>query len=56
MGGAYGTDGGKRNAYKILVVNLEGKKPHGRPRRKREDNIKMNLRDTGCGLALSGSG
>jgi hypothetical protein len=35
----------KRNAYRILV----GKRPLGRPRRRWEDNIKMNLRDIGWG-------
>jgi hypothetical protein len=39
--------GEKRNAYRILVKNLEGKKPLGRPRRRWEDNIKMNLREIG---------
>jgi hypothetical protein len=29
--------------YKILVRMPEGKRPHGRPRRRREDDIKMNL-------------
>jgi hypothetical protein len=33
----------KRNAYKIFVVKPEGKRPLGRPRRKWEDNIKMDL-------------
>jgi hypothetical protein len=34
----------KRNAYKILVGNPEGKRPLGRPRRRWVDNIKMDLR------------
>jgi hypothetical protein len=33
-----------RNAYKILVEMPEGKKPLGRPRHRREDNIKMDRR------------
>jgi hypothetical protein len=33
----------KRNAYRILVGNPEGKRPLGRPRRRWVDNIKMNL-------------
>jgi hypothetical protein len=37
------------NAYRILVGNLEGKRPLGRPRRRRVDNIKMDLRDIGWG-------
>jgi hypothetical protein len=39
--------GEKRNAYKTLVGNLEGKGPLGRPRRWWVDNIKMNLREIG---------
>ena len=34
----------------------EGKIPLGRPRRRREDNIKMNLKEVGCGLDRSGLG
>jgi hypothetical protein len=37
--------GEKRNAYRILVGKLEGKRPLGRPRRRWEDNIKMDLRE-----------
>jgi hypothetical protein len=36
--------GAKRNAYRILVGKSEGKRPLGRPRRKWEYNIKMDLR------------
>jgi hypothetical protein len=39
--------GEKRNAYRILVGNPEGKRPLGRPRRRWVDNIKMNLREIG---------
>jgi hypothetical protein len=39
--------GEKRNAYKILVGNPEGKRPLGRPRRRWVDNIKMDLREIG---------
>jgi hypothetical protein len=31
------------NAYKILVGTPEGKRPPGRSRRRREDNIKIDL-------------
>jgi hypothetical protein len=37
--------GEKRNAYRILVGNPEGKRPLGRPRRRWVDNIKIDLRD-----------
>jgi hypothetical protein len=36
-------------AYNILVGRIEGKRPLGRPRRRWEDNIKMDLRETGFG-------
>jgi hypothetical protein len=39
--------GEKRNAYRILVRKPEGRRPLGRPRRRRVDNIKMDLRETG---------
>jgi hypothetical protein len=38
-----------RGAYNILVGGHEGRRPLGRPRRRWEDNIKMNLRETGFG-------
>jgi hypothetical protein len=41
--------GEKRNAYRIFVGKLEGKKPLGRPRRRWGDNIKMDLREIGWG-------
>jgi hypothetical protein len=37
--------GAKRNAYRILVGKLEGKRPLGIPRRRRENNIRIDLRD-----------
>ena len=37
-----------RNAYRVLVGKPEGKRPLGRPRRRWEDNIKMDLREVGC--------
>ncbi|KAJ4429835.1 hypothetical protein ANN_22039 [Periplaneta americana] len=39
--------GESRNAYKVLVGRAEGKRPLGRPRRRWEDNIKMDLREVG---------
>jgi hypothetical protein len=39
--------GQKRNAYRILVGNPEGKRPPGRPRRRWVDSIKMDLRVMG---------
>jgi hypothetical protein len=43
MGGACSTNGGERNAYRILVGKPEGKIPLGRPRRRWVDNINMDL-------------
>jgi hypothetical protein len=39
--------GGKRNAYRILVGNREGKRPLGRLRRWWVDNINMDVRAIG---------
>jgi hypothetical protein len=39
--------GKKRNAYRILVGNPEGKRLLGRPRRRWVDNIKMDLKEIG---------
>jgi hypothetical protein len=36
-----------RGAYRILVGRPEGKRPLGRPRRRWEDNIKMDLQEVG---------
>jgi hypothetical protein len=36
-----------RSAYIVLVGRPEGKRPLGRPRRRWEDNIKMDLMDIG---------
>jgi hypothetical protein len=36
-----------RGAYRILVGIPEGRRPLGRPRRRWEDNIKMDLQDVG---------
>jgi hypothetical protein len=39
----------ERNPYMILVGKPEGKSPLGRPRRRKEDNIKMDPREIGWG-------
>jgi hypothetical protein len=41
--------GEKRNAYRILVGKPEEKRPLGRPRRRWEDNIIMDVREIGWG-------
>jgi hypothetical protein len=39
-----------RKVYKVLVGKAEGKRPLGRPRRRWEDGIRMDLRETGLGV------
>ena len=48
MGRTRSTYGAVRNAHRILVGKPEGKRPLERPRRRWEDNIKMDLREVGC--------
>jgi len=38
-----------RGVYRVLVGKPEGKRSLGRPRRRWEDNIKMDLQEVGCG-------
>jgi hypothetical protein len=42
--------GEKRGVYRILVGRPEGKRPLRRPRRRWEDNIKMDLQEVGWGM------
>jgi hypothetical protein len=37
-----------RVVYRVLVGKPEGKRPLGRPRRRWEDNIRMDLQGVGC--------
>ena len=39
-----------RGVYRVLVGKREGKRPLGRPRRRWEDNIKMDLQEVRCGI------
>jgi hypothetical protein len=41
--------GEERGIYRVLMGKPEGKKPLGRPRPRREVNIKMNLQEVECG-------
>jgi hypothetical protein len=38
-----------RGVYRDLVRKPEGKRPLGRPRRRWEDNIKIDFQEVGCG-------
>jgi hypothetical protein len=49
VGRACGTHGRGEKAYKVLVGKPEGKRPLGRPRRRWEDGIRMDLREIGLG-------
>jgi hypothetical protein len=47
MGRACSTLGEMMNGYRILVGKPEAKRPLGRPRRRWENNFKMDLREMG---------
>ena len=40
-------DGGEKKCLEGLMRKSEGRKPLARPRRRREDNIKIDLREVG---------
>jgi len=42
--------GERRGVYRVLVGKPEGKRPLGRPRRRWEVNIKVDLQEVGCGV------
>jgi len=42
--------GEKRGVYRVLVGEPGRKRPLGRPKRRWEDNIKMDLQEVRCGL------
>jgi hypothetical protein len=39
----------ERNVHRVLIGKPEGKRPLGKPRRRWEDGIRMDLRGIGCG-------
>jgi hypothetical protein len=41
--------GEEKGVYRVLVGELEGKRPLGRPRCRWVDNIRMDLQEVGCG-------
>ena len=50
MGGACSTYGVMADMYRNLVEKAERKMPHGGPRRRLEDNIKMDLQEVRWGM------
>jgi len=62
MGGACSAYGERRGVYRALVGKPEGKRPLVRPRRRWEDNIKMDLQKwdegawTGSSWLMIGTG
>jgi hypothetical protein len=48
VGWACSTYGERRGVYKVSVGKPVRNKPLGRPRRRWEDNIKMDLQEVGC--------
>jgi hypothetical protein len=51
MGGACSAYRGE-GVYRVLVGKPEGKIPLGRPRRRWENNIKMDLQEVGCAVVF----
>jgi hypothetical protein len=50
VGGTCGTNGEKRDMYRLLVGKPEGKRPLGRPRNRWIDFIKMGILQLGLGV------
>jgi hypothetical protein len=44
----------RRGVYRVLVGKPEGKGPLGRPRRRWDNNIKMDLQEVGYGMDRAG--
>jgi len=47
--GACSTDGREEAFYRVLVGKPEEKRPLGRPKRRWEINIKIDIHEVGCG-------
>jgi hypothetical protein len=50
MGRASSAYGEGRGVYRVLVGKPVGRRPLGRPKRRWEGNIKMDLQEVGCGI------
>jgi len=42
--------GERRDVYRVFVGKVKGKRQLGRPRRRWEDNMKMDLQEVGWGM------
>jgi hypothetical protein len=42
--------GARRGVYRVLVGKPEGKRPLGKPRHRRKDDIKKDLQEMECGI------
>ena len=49
---AYSTYGDRKGEYKVLVGKPKGENTLGIPGRRKENNIKMDLQEIGCGYVL----
>ena len=49
MGGSCNAHEGGESVYRVLAGKPGGKRPLGRPRRRWEDNIKMDHQEVACG-------
>ena len=47
MGGECSVLGDRRGVYRVLVRKPEGKRPLGRPRLRKENDIKLDLQEVG---------
>jgi hypothetical protein len=56
LAGHVAREGEGRNVYRVLVEKHEGKGPLGRPRRRWEDGIKMDLKEIGWGYGVVSPG
>jgi hypothetical protein len=50
MGGVCSSVGEGRGVYRVLLGKPEGKRLLGSPRRRWEDNIRIDLQELGCGV------
>jgi hypothetical protein len=48
--------GEERKVYEVLMGKPEGRRPLGRPRRRWEDGVRMDLREIGLGGGLDSTG